>query len=91
MRLTSFQTQEDRTGRLIVNLRVQARQVQDLESFLDALEKTGRFHEVLVAEEQTTPEGLINAVVEGVYTPPASEPTPQAAASRPSTTGAAGE
>ena len=91
VRLTSFQTLEDRTGRLMVNLRVQARQVQDLESFVDALEKTGRFHEVLVAEEQTTPEGLINALVEGVYTPPASESTPQAAASRPRTTGAAGE
>ena len=91
VRLTSFQTIEDRTGRLIVNLRVQARQVQDLESFIDALEKTGRFHEVLVAEEQTTPEGLINAVVESVYIPPASEPTPQAAATTPRTTGAAGE
>jgi len=41
VRLTSFQTVEDRTGRLIVNLRVEARQVQDLESFIDALEKTG--------------------------------------------------
>jgi len=91
VRLTSFQTVEDRTGRLIVNLRVEARQVQDLESFIDALEKTGRFHEVLVAEEQTTPAGLINALVEGVYTPPASEPTPQAAAASPRTTGAAGE
>jgi len=91
VRLTSFQTVEDRTGRLIVNLRVEARQVQDLESFIDALEKTGRFHEVLVAEEQTTPAGLINALVEGVYTPPASEPTPQAATASPRTTGAAGE
>ena len=51
-----------------MNLRVQARRVQDLESFIDALEKTGRFHEVLAAEEQTTPDGLINALVEGVYT-----------------------
>ncbi len=65
VRLTSFQTQEDREGRFIVNLRVQARRVQDLESFLDALEKTGRFQEVLAAEEQTNPEGLINALVEG--------------------------
>jgi Tfp pilus assembly protein PilN len=92
VRLTSFQTQEDRSGKLIVNLRVQARRVQDLESFLDALEKTGRFHEVLAAEEQTNPEGLINAVVEGVYTPPPTEPAAAPAASGPRpTTGAAGE
>lgn len=92
VRLTSFQTQEDRSGKLIVNLRVQARRVQDLESFIDALENTGRFHEVLAAEEQTNPEGLINALVEAVYSPPAPEPTPAPAASagRP-TTGAAGE
>ena len=92
VRLTSFQTQEDRSGKLIVNLRVQARRVQDLESFLDALEKTGRFHEVLAAEEQTNPEGLINALVEGVYSPPTAEPESAPAASGPrTTTGAAGE
>lgn len=91
VRLTSFQTQEDRSGKLIVNLRVQARRVQDLESFIDALEKTGRFHEVLAAEEQTNPEGLINALVEGVYSPPVAEPASAPAASKPRTTGAAGE
>ena len=92
VRLTSFQTQEDRSGKLIVNLRVQARRVQDLESFIDALEKTGRFHEVLAAEEQTNPEGLINALVESVYSPPAAEPAPAPAASGPRPTGgAAGE
>jgi hypothetical protein len=91
VRLTSFQTQEDRSGKLIVNLRVQARRVQDLESFIDALEKTGRFHEVLAAEEQTNPEGLINALVESVYSPPVAEPASAPAASGPRTTGAAGE
>jgi hypothetical protein len=91
VRLTSFQTQEDRSGRFIVNLRVQARRVQDLESFIDALEKTGRFHEVLAAEEQTNPEGLINALVEGVYSPPLPESTQSPAASAGSRTGAAGE
>ena len=91
VRLTSFQTQEDKSGKLIVNLRVQARRVQDLESFIDALEKTGRFHEVLAAEEQTNPEGLINALVESVYSPPAAEPASAPAAPAPRTTGAAGE
>jgi hypothetical protein len=69
VRLTSFQLQEARDGRLVMILRVQARRVQDLELFLDALEKTGRFHDVLAAEEQTDQEGLINSRVEGVYVP----------------------
>src|SRR5262245_31999808 len=91
VRLTSFQPQEDRTGRLIVNLRVQARRVQDLEAFIDALEKTGRFHEVLAAEEQTNPDGLINALVEGVYSPPPQEAASNTAATTTRPSGAAGE
>jgi type II secretory pathway component PulL len=91
VRLTSFRPVEDQQGRLVVNLRVQARRVQDLESFIDALEKTGRFHEVLAAEEQTNQEGLINALVEGVYEAGAEGSTPEAAAAVPPAAGAAGE
>jgi Tfp pilus assembly protein PilN len=91
VRLTNFSPEEDRQGRLIVNLRVQARRVQDLESFIDALEKTGRFHEVLAAEEQTNQEGLINSLVEAVYEPSSEASTPDSKAAVPSATGAAGE
>jgi Tfp pilus assembly protein PilN len=91
VRLTNFSPEEDRQGRLIVNLRVQARRVQDLESFIDALEKTGRFHEVLAAEEQTNQEGLINSLVEAVYEPSSETSTAASTAAVPSATGAAGE
>ena len=91
VRLTSFQPQEDRQGNLVVNLRVQARRVQDLESFLDALESTGMFHQVLAAEEQTNPEGLINALVEGVYLPASPAAAAAGTAANAQTGGAAGE
>jgi Tfp pilus assembly protein PilN len=91
VRLTSFRPQEDREGRLVMNLGVQARRVQDLESFLDALEKTGRFSDVLAAQEQTDQEGLINATVEGVYLIPAQAPAPEASAKATQAGGAAGE
>ena len=91
VRLTSFQLQEERDGKLVMNLRVQARRVQDLELFLDALEKTGRFHEVLAAEEQTDQEGLINSRVEGVYVPLTRPAAAETAASVSGTGGAAGE
>jgi Tfp pilus assembly protein PilN len=71
VRLTSFQPRVDQDGRFQVNVRVQARGVQDLEAFLDALEKTGTFSNMLSAEEQVDTDGLINALVEGIYTPPA--------------------
>jgi len=91
VRLTSFQTKEDRDGKLVVNLRVQARRVQDLESFIDAMEKTGSFQRVLAAEEQTNPDGLINALVEGVYLPPPRGSSSEASAPAPRAGGSAGE
>jgi hypothetical protein len=91
VRLTSFQTKEDRDGKLVVNLRVQARRVQDLESFIDAMEKTGSFQRVLAAEEQTNPDGLINALVEGVYLPPPRGSSSAASAPAPRAGGSAGE
>jgi Tfp pilus assembly protein PilN len=89
VRLTSFQPRVDRDGRFTVGIRVQARRVQDLEAFLEALEKTGRFFDMLSAEEQVNEVGLINALVEGVYTPPAREAADAATASQ--SKGAAGE
>ena len=91
VRLTSFVPRVDRDGRFLVSLRVEARRVQDLEAFLDALEKTGMFHEVLAAEEQTSVEGLIDALVEGAYTPPSSVEQPARTAAGPQSSGAAGE
>jgi hypothetical protein len=91
VRLTSFRPQEDREGRLVMTLGVQARRVQDLESFLDALEKNGRFRNVLAAQEQTDQEGLINATVESVYLVPAQAPAAEASASATQAGGAAGE
>jgi hypothetical protein len=91
VRLTSFRPQEDREGRLVMNLGVQARRVQDLESFLDALEKTGRFREVLAAQEQADQDGLISATVEGVYEPQSQATVPEASASTTRTGGVAGE
>jgi hypothetical protein len=91
VRLTSFRLQDDQGGQLKVNLRVQARRVQDLALFLDALEKTGRFHQVLAAEEQADQEGLINALVEAVYVPGTQPAAVETAASLPGTGGSAGE
>jgi type IV pilus assembly PilN-like protein len=91
VRLTNFRPVEDRQGRLIVNLRVQARRVPDLESFIDNLEKTGRFHDVLAAEEQTNQEGLINALVEALYEPSSATTASETTAAVRPGKGAAGE
>ena len=91
VRLTSFQTREDSEGRFQVGIRVQARRVQDLEAFMEALEKTGMFNDVLAADEQTDPDGLIDAMVEGVYMPPPKVIAPANAATESKAGGVAGE
>lgn len=84
VRLTSFQPRVDRDGRFRLSLRVEARRVQDLEAFLDAMEETGVFQEMLATEEQTNPAGAISAQVEGVYLAPSpAAPPEQAAAASP--------
>jgi hypothetical protein len=57
----------DRDSRFVVAIRVEAREIADLERFLDSLEKTGAFHNVLTKDEQATDDGLLEAVIEGLY------------------------
>jgi hypothetical protein len=46
---------------------VQARRAEDLDAFIEALEKTGAFRNVTPLQEQTNDQGLLEAVVEGAY------------------------
>jgi hypothetical protein len=70
VRVTAVQPRVDRDGRFVVGIRVEARQVADLEKFLDELEMTGAFRNVLATDEQSTDDGLFEAVIEGVYVQP---------------------
>jgi Tfp pilus assembly protein PilN len=67
VRITAVQPRLDQDGRFIIGIRVEARQSADLEKFMDALEMTGSFHNVLATDEQATDDGLLEAVVEGLY------------------------
>ena len=53
-----------------------AARAEDLDAFIEALEGTGTFHNVLATETQTNEAGLLEAIVEGVYQP---SPRPAAA------------
>ena len=71
VRITAVQPRLERDGRFIIGMRVEARQIGDLEKFLDELEMTGAFHNVLTTDEQATDDGLLEAVIEGSYVQPA--------------------
>lgn len=71
VRIKAIQPRIERDGRVVIGVAVEARRGADLEMFLDALEMTGSFHDVLTTEEQTNRQGLIDAIVEGAYAQPA--------------------
>jgi Tfp pilus assembly protein PilN len=71
VRITTVQPRLERDGRFIVAIGVQARRSEDLDAFIEALETAGGFHNVLSIQEQTADGGLIQAVIQGSYAPPA--------------------
>ena len=69
VRITAVRPRLDR-GVFTVAVALEARRAEDLDAFVDALEKTGLFKDALATESQTNEDGLLEAIVEGVYAPP---------------------
>ena len=67
VRIMAVQPRVGADGSFVVGMTVQARRAEDLDAFIEALEKTGAFRNVTPLEEQTTDEGLLEAVIEGAY------------------------
>jgi Tfp pilus assembly protein PilN len=65
-----------------VAMSVLAREAVDLEDFMDKLEETGAFTDVVPASQDRTDDGLVRAVIEGIYVRPA-QADPAAAATAP--------
>lgn len=61
-----------------VSVSVEARRAEDLDAFMETLESKGGFHGVLAVAEQTGDSGLLQAIVEGAYVPPARDASPPA-------------
>jgi hypothetical protein len=69
VRITAVQPRREQNGTFAVNIGVQARRVEDVEAFIEALEAQTPFRDVLPVEEQTADDGLIEAVLDGHYAP----------------------
>lgn len=67
VRIMSVQPTLAQSGDFMVTIAVQARQVEDLDAFIEALEARNSFRNVLAREEATNTDDLIEAVVEGTY------------------------
>ena len=91
VRITSVQPQVDDEGRMLVAFTVRSRQQEDLDSFIEALERTGVFRDVLPRSDSSMEDGSLLSVLQAVYNvtpsaaitpPPASEPGTQAPVNR---------
>lgn len=61
----------------IVTVTVEARSAEDIDDFIEALEQTGNFRDVLPRVQLTTPDELLESTIEGIYA--AGSPRPEAA------------
>jgi hypothetical protein len=67
VRITSI---TPRPAEQVVMIGVEARTVEDLDEFIEGLEATGAFHDVLPTSEVTTDDDLLEALIEAPYTRP---------------------
>jgi Tfp pilus assembly protein PilN len=70
VRIKAVQPRPDRNMFLVVIV-AEARRSEDLADFMDALEDTQTFSSVKPLSETTSEEGIIEAIIEGVYAAPA--------------------
>ena len=72
VRITSVRPSLDRDRRITLNITVLARGVDDVNEFMERLEATGAFANVLSRDERVNDSGQLAAALESEYVPPAS-------------------
>ena len=68
VRITAMQPRVE-NRMFVVAVAVEARRAEDLDGFIQALERTGMFQNVLATETQANEDGLLEAIIEGHYQP----------------------
>ncbi len=69
VRITAVRPKVDRDRRVLLSMNVIARSVDDVNQFMESLEKTGAFAGLLSREEHVNEEGQLEATLESVYVP----------------------
>lgn len=69
VRITSVRPQTNRSGNVKIAVTVIGRRVEEVDRFMDALEATGAFKDVLSVDERTTEDGNLLAVLDAQYLP----------------------
>ncbi len=74
VRISAVRPSIEPDGRFLVTMTVVAKRVEDIDAFIEALEKTGTFQNVLSRSERTNEDDMIEAELAGVYLPGDVEP-----------------
>lgn len=96
VRIAAVQPQVDDRGQMLVAVTVISRRVEDLDTFIEQLEKTGAFRDVLSRTDVAEDDGTLRSVLQGYYgavaatAPGAAAPPPGANATPGSPASAAG-
>lgn len=69
VRITAMRPDIDRNGTITIYMTVVGRRVEDIDQFMESLEATSAFADVLSREEISRDDGLRQASIEGRYTP----------------------
>lgn len=78
VRISSVTPQIGDDGRMLVAIQTLSRRAEDLNEFVDALETTGAFSEVLPEQSTVDEDGVWVSAIRGYYSLPAKAPTPPA-------------
>lgn len=82
VRLAGVAPQSDESGRLLIAISVLSRRIDDLDEFIDALEQTGAFTNVLARQDSVEEDGTWQSELQGYYHSPAPA-VPPASSSEP--------
>ncbi|HUQ87911.1 MAG TPA: hypothetical protein VM096_10155 [Vicinamibacterales bacterium] len=78
VRIAGVMPQSDNEGRRLVQISVFSKRVEDLEEFMDALEKTGAFSGVLSRNDSPDDDGTLRSDLQAYYLPPTAGGAPTA-------------
>lgn len=70
VRITAVRPTVDRNGRILLTVSVVSRSVDDIGQFMENLEKTGAFADLLTREEHVNEESQLEATLESFYQRP---------------------
>jgi len=71
VRITSFRPRADPKRGNVVTITVIARSVDDVQNFMESLEKTGAFRDMFTPSERSNEQGQLETAIEAIYDPKA--------------------